>query len=162
GVVFVDVESDNTTSIEYFNGATSLGKFFVPKGASAQPEFLGELFSTPVITRIQITVGTAQIFSLGGTTVTPGPADITNDAGGADLAVTDDFIYAEPAALPLATAATVTATEGAAFTGPVASFTDLDPAGTAADFTATITWGDGHDSSGTVAANSAGGFTVSG
>src|SRR5207302_8621331 len=36
GAIFLDVETPNTTSIEYFNGTTSLGKFFVPVGASAQ------------------------------------------------------------------------------------------------------------------------------
>src|SRR5207302_1128405 len=30
GAIFLDVETPNTTSIEYFSGSTSLGKFFVP------------------------------------------------------------------------------------------------------------------------------------
>ena len=54
-----------------------------------------------------------------------------------------------------------TATEGAAISGVVASFTPQ--AGLAGDtFSATINWGDGTTSSGVVAANGSGGFLVSG
>jgi hypothetical protein len=52
------------------------------------------------------------------------------------------------------------ATEGVAFDGTVASFTDADPAGKAGDFTATIKWGDGQTSAGIIAANPQGGFNV--
>src|SRR5262249_16375784 len=97
-------------SIEYFNFSTSLGKFFVPPGASAQPEFLGVLFNSPVVTGIQITVGTAQIFSFNGSNLTPGQADLTNDpAQGPDLADTDDFIYSEPVAPPAISQQRITA-----------------------------------------------------
>jgi hypothetical protein len=56
----------------------------------------------------------------------------------------------------------VTALVGAAFNGPVATFTDANPDGTTADFTAMITWGDGHTSAGTITAAADGSFTVSG
>jgi hypothetical protein len=56
---------------------------------------------------------------------------------------------------------TPNATEGKAFTGVVASFTDANKSAAAGDFTATITWGDGHVSAGTVAANGSR-FDVSG
>jgi phospholipase C len=56
----------------------------------------------------------------------------------------------------------VSPVEGAAFTGIVAKFRDADPSGSAADYTATIAWGDGHTSTGTVSADSKGGFDVSG
>lgn len=46
-------------------------------------------------------------------------------------------------------------------TGIVATFTDDDPAGTVSDYSATIDWGDGGTSSGTVAASGSG-FTVAG
>src|SRR5207248_2056087 len=54
--------------------------------------------------------------------------------------------------------------EGAAFSGPVASFVDDDPGGTATDYSATITWGDGQTSAGTIAPDPAnpGQFLVSG
>jgi uncharacterized delta-60 repeat protein len=46
------------------------------------------------------------------------------------------------------------------FSGPVATFTDADPAGKASDYTATITWDDGTTSAGTISGT--GPFTVSG
>jgi PKD repeat protein len=45
---------------------------------------------------------------------------------------------------------TVSGTEGAPLTGPVASFTDANPFAPVSDFTATIEWGDGTSSAGTV------------
>jgi hypothetical protein len=47
----------------------------------------------------------------------------------------------------------VYATEGEPFTGDVAVFLDSNPFGVASDFTATINWGNGASSSGTVVAN---------
>jgi sugar lactone lactonase YvrE len=55
----------------------------------------------------------------------------------------------------------ITATEGAPFTGTVATFTDTNTAAAAGDFTATIRWGDGSSSAGTIT-GSAGSFTVQG
>jgi hypothetical protein len=60
-----------------------------------------------------------------------------------------------------ATGTTIAGTEGLLLTAVVANFTDADPAGTVADYTATITWGDGTTSAGTVAA-SGGSFNVTG
>ncbi len=58
---------------------------------------------------------------------------------------------------------TLTKLPGVAFTAVVASFVDADPAGTASDYSAVIDWGDGSTlSSGTISANSTGGFDVSG
>ena len=51
------------------------------------------------------------------------------------------------------------ATEGGSFTATVATFTDADPAGTAAEYAATIDWGDGSSGPGTIA-GSAAGFSV--
>ncbi len=57
----------------------------------------------------------------------------------------------------------VTATEQAAFNGTVARFVDGDPAAAGGDFAATIDWGDGTTpTSGTVASDGNGGFTVTG
>ncbi|HVC97874.1 MAG TPA: choice-of-anchor Q domain-containing protein, partial [Pirellulales bacterium] len=56
----------------------------------------------------------------------------------------------------------ILATEGAAFNGPVATFTDADPAGAVGDYTATIAWGDGATSTGTITQMAGGGFAVSG
>ncbi|HEY3567811.1 MAG TPA: hypothetical protein VGP73_07740 [Thermoanaerobaculia bacterium] len=54
-----------------------------------------------------------------------------------------------------------TTPEGTAFNGQVATFSDADTSKTAADFTATIDWGDGTTSAGTVTGSS-GSFQVSG
>jgi hypothetical protein len=55
----------------------------------------------------------------------------------------------------------VQATEGIAFTAPVATFTDSD-GDPASNFTAVINWGDNQSSAGTITANGNGSFTVSG
>ncbi|HXT59937.1 MAG TPA: TIGR03118 family protein [Pirellulales bacterium] len=61
-----------------------------------------------------------------------------------------------------ATAGSLAATEDSAFSGVVASFADADGNLSPAAYQATIDWGDGTVSSGTVAANISGGFNVSG
>jgi hypothetical protein len=72
--------------------------------------------------------------------------------------------YSTPATdPPLTTSASgVSALEGTGFSGVVTTFTDKDPAGVVTDYTATIAWGDGTSSAGTIAANGHGGFDVSG
>ncbi|MEP7338307.1 MAG: hypothetical protein ABI977_11285 [Acidobacteriota bacterium] len=99
GVVFLDVERANTSGIEYFNGTVSLGKYFVPAGASGQAQFLGVLFSAPVVTRVVITTGTAALFNFNNGQTTPGAPDQTINAGqNTDQVATDDFIIADPVA----------------------------------------------------------------
>jgi uncharacterized protein (TIGR03118 family) len=58
--------------------------------------------------------------------------------------------------------ASVAPTEGATFSGAVATFASSDVAAQAGNFTATIDWGDGTTSAGTVVANPEGGFNVVG
>lgn len=59
-----------------------------------------------------------------------------------------------------ATGVSVSAVRGALFTGAVAVLYDGNPFGSAADFTATIDWGDGTESDGTVVAAAGSGFEV--
>jgi hypothetical protein len=99
GAIFVDVEDPTSSSIEYFGRTTegdsvSLGKFFVPVGASGDPEFLGVLFDSPIVTDVTLTVGTNALFSFDGTTLQSFGAE--NLAAGIDLVVTDDFLFADP------------------------------------------------------------------
>lgn len=61
----------------------------------------------------------------------------------------------------LASADSPTVTAGTTSSATLASFTDLSGGSTASDYSATITWNDGTTSSGTIAANSSGGFDVS-
>src|SRR5205823_14397087 len=56
----------------------------------------------------------------------------------------------------------VAATAGPPVTARLLTFKDADPNGVVADYTASISWGDGHTSSGTLTVNSSGGFDVSG
>ncbi|MGH7139122.1 MAG: hypothetical protein ACREHD_25525, partial [Pirellulales bacterium] len=58
--------------------------------------------------------------------------------------------------------ATFTATQGAALSTTLATFTDTDTGGTASDFTATIDWGDGSTGTGVVSSTSPGSLSVSG
>ena len=51
-----------------------------------------------------------------------------------------------------ATGEAVSGTAGAVLRGTVASFKDADPGGTVSDYTATINWGDGTQSAGTISA----------
>ena len=60
-----------------------------------------------------------------------------------------------------ASGTTFSALEGKQLDAMVATFTDGDPLATSADFSATISWGDGGSSAGTVSASGAG-FAVSG
>jgi hypothetical protein len=92
-------------------------------------------------------VGT-NTYALAGTE--PITVNIT-DVGGATVAASGTALVADNADAPLtATAADVRPVEGQPFTGAVATFTDADPGATAGDFTATIIWGDGHTTTGTV------------
>ena len=62
-----------------------------------------------------------------------------------------------------ATGTTISATEGASFTGTVASFTDPDTSATASEYAATIDWGDASlPTAGTISGPLGGPFSVSG
>ncbi|MBD2361387.1 PEP-CTERM sorting domain-containing protein [Anabaena minutissima FACHB-250] len=99
GAIFVDVEDPTSSSIEYFGTTSSgkkisLGKFFVPVGASGETQFLGVLFDNPVVTEVELTVGSKALFSFDGTTIQSfGSEDVAN---GIDLVATDDFVFAVP------------------------------------------------------------------
>jgi subtilase family serine protease len=83
-----------------------------------------------------------------------------SDAGGATASIGDTATVAD--ATLSASGKTIAATEGTQFTGGVATFSDSDPAGAAGDYTATVFWGDGSSSAGTVSAAAGGGFQVTG
>ncbi len=106
GAIFIDVENAGSSSIEYFGHDTSgnevsLGTYNVPTGASGQPQFLGVLFDQPVVTDVNLTVGTNTLFNFDGNSFQSfGPENL---AHGTDLVATDDFVFAEPtmaAAIP--------------------------------------------------------------
>jgi hypothetical protein len=171
GAIFINVELPGTT-IQLFNGSTSLGTFNVPVGGKGQAVFLGELYNSPIITNALLTLGTDVIFKFDGTTAAPGPN--ADDGVTHNLTVVDDWAYAEPQPIangfPIVSGAqgtsnalgTVTASPSVPFTGVVGTFSDADPNANAKDFTATINWGDGHSTNGAVSVDPAGGFDVTG
>ncbi len=86
GIVFSDVDKPNSTSLEFFNGGKSLGKFFAPAKQGSNFSFLGVYFKMEKITRIQVS-HEGQLES--------GDLDITHN-GTADLVAMDNFLYNEP------------------------------------------------------------------
>ena len=71
-----------------------------------------------------------------------------------DVKVVDAPLTAKPMS--------ITAIATVAFNGAVATFTDANPNGAVSDFSATIDWGDGTKSAGSIATNPSGGFVVNG
>ena len=92
GAVFSDVDLDAYTTIQFYDGAKSLGVFKVPVRSDANGHsFLGVHFPNDKVTRIKITTGNAAL--------APGVKDISSVGGTKDLVVFDDFFYSEPLAL---------------------------------------------------------------
>jgi hypothetical protein len=83
-----------------------------------------------------------------------------NDKGGSALVLTGSAALSESDVLT-PSGLTISAIQGQAFGGAVATFTDLNSGNVAADFTASINWGDGTATAGTIA-GTGGTFTVSG
>jgi hypothetical protein len=87
---------------------------------------------------------------------------VISDSGGSKVIVNGAVKVADA---PLTSAGLPTPPiipEGTQFSGTVATFADLDPAGTPSDYTATITWGDGVTTLGTIAPGTPGLFNVMG
>lgn len=95
GAVFLDVERVGSSSVEYFSGPNSLGRFIVPAGPSGQPEFLGVHFAANVVTHVVLTVGEGALFGYDNGVTTSGGADLSN-GGAVDQVALDDFVYSEP------------------------------------------------------------------
>ena len=140
GAIFTDVDRSTSSFIEFTNGSTELGKFFVPAGPSGQTEFLGVLFPSAVVTHVEVVPGDATLFSFKHNTVTSGPADVSN-GGKSDLAAVDDFAYAEPKS--------TTAFQNRSVTSPVVAGGLATLTGTIVEtnplnsFKLTVNWGDG-------------------
>jgi hypothetical protein len=87
GIVFSDVDQDNTTYLEYFSGDRSLGQFFVPAhNGQSSFSFLGVYFKEEKVTSVK--VGHKG-------TLAAGSKDVT-DGGTSDLVILDNFLYDEP------------------------------------------------------------------
>ena len=96
GVVFTDVDLAGSSSLQFFDTqGNSLGIFSAPCGSGATCSstngtlsFLGVLFTSEQIARVRVINGNTAL----------GPDD--NPAGGVDVVALDDFLFAEPRAVP--------------------------------------------------------------
>lgn len=135
---------DYTAAISWGDGTTSAGTITGSAGT--------------------FTVTGTHTYTEGGTyagTVTVTDGDSSETLSGAFTATVQD------AALTATSGAALTGVEGATndsapVQGAVATFTDANPNSQAADYTATVSWGDGAVSAGTVTGTAGGTFTVSG
>jgi hypothetical protein len=90
GAVFLDVDVAQNSFLEFFNGTTSLGKFYAPvHDVTNGFSFLGVYFKDQVVTNVKIGHGNAPLSSA--------EKDITN-GGAHDIVALDDFLYDEPKA----------------------------------------------------------------
>ena len=141
GIVFLN--SNGSAQIQYYNGDDLLaqGSVTAPAGTTS---FAGLLFPDPVVSRVVVTLGGSVIFTWNGTTV---------GAGGANPVAGDDIVVAEPAPARPA----VSATAGIPISPVLDTFTNTE-----SNATATIDWGDGTESVGTIVPASGGAFNVTG
>src|SRR5262249_14347328 len=108
----------------------------------------GETLATSGVT------GSPTLTTTATTRSAPGPYPITTGPGtlaAANYQFTfgNGTLTVTPAPLS-ATGVNISATAGAPFSGPVATFTNSDPFGNPASYSATITWGDGTTSAGAI------------
>jgi hypothetical protein len=91
GVVFLDVDTQNHSSIELFaDDGHSLGKFTAPVRSDARgASFVGVVLRNAVISRVVIVAGDGRL--------APNENDISQ-GGQHDLVALDDFLYSEPIA----------------------------------------------------------------
>jgi hypothetical protein len=93
GVVFSDVEREGAASIKLFDAeGRSLGQYHAPvRTDPAGFSFVGVVFDSSIVALVRITSGQRAL----GT----GVEDLS-DGGNLDLVVMDDYLYAEPQAIP--------------------------------------------------------------
>jgi hypothetical protein len=93
GVVFSDVERQGAASIKLFDAeGRSLGQYHAPvRSDPAGFSFVGVVFDLPIVAQVRITSGQRALGD--------GVQDLS-DGGNLDLVVMDDYLYAEPQALP--------------------------------------------------------------
>lgn len=86
-------------------------------------------------------------------------SSVTNDGGSS--ATSSATATVPDAAIVLTLAPAATPQEGVPFSGAIASFTSANPLALPGDFSSTINWGDGTESSGLITVSTTGGFNIS-
>jgi hypothetical protein len=138
GIVFLN--AGPSTQIQYYNGSILIGTVLGPTSATAT-WFGGLLFPDPIVTRVVVTLGGGNIFGWDGTNVS---------VGGANPVAGDDVVLAEPGPKLQTTA-------GVPISSVLDTFTN-----TVSNATATIDWGDGTRTVGTIVAAGVQTFNVTG
>ncbi len=88
GVVFSDVDTEGSATVEFFSATRSLGRYAAPAAAQGV-SLVGVHFPNDDVVRARIVSG--------GAALGVGVLDVS-DGGAADLVVMDDFLYDEPRA----------------------------------------------------------------
>ena len=92
GAIFSDVDLPTTTSITFFDVANNLlGSFSVPNLVGNETfSFLGVSYADAIVSRVRIVNGNVAL----------GAGVLDSNGSPNDLVVMDDFLYAEPLAIP--------------------------------------------------------------
>ena len=140
GVGIVFLGAGGSTQIQYYNGDILLGSVLPP--SSTTTSFAGLLFPDPVVTRVVVTLGDAQMFGFDGA--------MPPMEGGPSATAGDDIVLAEPGPKLQTTA-------GVPISPVLDTFTNTE-----SHATATIDWGDGARTAGTIGPLGGGTFDVTG
>jgi hypothetical protein len=140
GLGIVLLNAGVTTQIQYYNGTILIGTVAGP-ATTAATWFGGLLFPDQVVTRVIVTLGGGNIFGWDGSTVS---------AGQASPVAGDDIVLAEPGP-------ELQATAGVPISAVLDTFTNTE-----SNATATIDWGDGTSTVGTIVPAGGGTFDVTG
>jgi hypothetical protein len=137
-----DTTGDFTATINWGNGTVNAGQIVAVAGG----------FNVRGTNNYSQLSGPAQVYPLTITIV---------DENASDPYVVNNTITVQDATIA-PVGQTISAVQGTAFNGQVASFVDGNPLAPLANFTASISWGDGNTSAGSIQGQGGGQFTVSG
>ncbi len=148
GQVATFTDANPTAPLSDFTATINWGNGVITSGTITQPGGVGTAF---VVTG-------SQTYKAGSY-----PISVTiNDAGGSTATATSTATVSAATLAPNGPGAALTVVEGQPFTAQLGEFTTGNPIANILQFSATIAWGDGSTSTGTITQSSAGVFTVTG